>query len=229
MLTLSTGPAARAGGPASGRPAVSRLGYVGLMSGKTAPDGEHAAAARDTTATRDTVLMRALAHPARLALLDRLSHGGPATATECAEVVGLSPSAVSYHLRALARAGLVEEAPGRGDGRERRWRRTTEGWEVGGVSGQGPAAVEAMRALLESMFVLSDSRARQYLTRVAAEPGEWQDASFFMDSALLVTAQELQALGQAVLDLTAPYRENSRADRPDGARMVSVTVRAFPT
>ena len=199
------------------------------MSGETAPDQEHATAARDTTASRDTVLMRALAHPARLALLYRLNHGGPATATECTDVVDLSPSAISYHLRALARAGLVEEAPGHGDGRERRWRRTSEGWEVGGVSGQGPEAVEAMRALLESMFVLSDSRARQYLARLAGEPGEWQDAGFFMDSALLVTAQELQALSQAVLDLTAPYRENVRADRPEGARTVAVTVRAFPT
>jgi DNA-binding transcriptional ArsR family regulator len=172
--------------------------------------------------------MRALAHPARLALLDRLNHGGPATATECADVVGLSPSAISYHLRALARAGLVEEAPGRGDGRERRWRRTSEGWEVNGVSGQGPEAVEAMRALLESMFALSDSRARQYLTRLADEPGEWQDAGFFMDSALLVTAPELEALGRAVIDLTAPYREGTRADPPAGARPVAVTFRAFP-
>jgi DNA-binding transcriptional ArsR family regulator len=220
------------------------------MSGKAAPDdrpapGADAAsqgtvtratgrasratgrASRDT-ASRDTVLMRALAHPARLALLDRLNHEGPATATECSQSVGLSPSAVSYHLRALARAGLVEEAPGRGDGRERRWRRTAERWSVGGVAGQGPEAAASMRTLLESLLALDDSRARQYLARFSDEPGEWQDAAFFMDAALLVTAEELDGLTAALLELTAPYREAARPDRPAGARVVSFTVRAFP-
>src|SRR3954467_2895209 len=65
--------------------------------------------------------LRALAHPARLDILERLNSDGPATATECAEVVGLSPSACSYHLRALARWGLVEAADST-DRRERRRR-----------------------------------------------------------------------------------------------------------
>ncbi len=45
------------------------------------------------------------ANPARMTILEHLGANGPATATECAELVGLSPSATSYHLRALARAG----------------------------------------------------------------------------------------------------------------------------
>jgi hypothetical protein len=39
--------------------------------------------------------IRALAHPARIAILRRLAFEGPATATECASVTGLSPSACS--------------------------------------------------------------------------------------------------------------------------------------
>src|SRR5713226_3824820 len=50
----------------------------------------------------DPRAMRALAHPARIAILQHLVVDGPATATECAEIAGLSPSACSYHLRALA-------------------------------------------------------------------------------------------------------------------------------
>jgi len=73
---------------------------------------------RHRATIRDPQAMRAMAHPARLAIMEFLSDGAGATATECAEVCGLSPSATSYHLRALARAGLVEEAPSRGDGRE---------------------------------------------------------------------------------------------------------------
>src|SRR3954452_6994263 len=72
-------------------------------------------------ALRDPRALRALAHPARLEILERLNTVGPATATECADVPGQSPSACSYHLRALARWGLVEETDG-DDRRERRWR-----------------------------------------------------------------------------------------------------------
>ena len=46
--------------------------------------------------------IRALAHPARMAILAYLDEG-PATATECSTAADESPSACSYHLRTLAR------------------------------------------------------------------------------------------------------------------------------
>src|SRR5512135_1184014 len=107
-------------------------GYLGRVSVNAEPgDGQR-------TSTLDAAVMRAMAHPARLALLENLRNTGPATATECAGVVGLSPSATSYHLRALARAGLVEAAPGRGDGRERWWRVSAGRYEVSGVADLAP-------------------------------------------------------------------------------------------
>jgi DNA-binding transcriptional ArsR family regulator len=173
--------------------------------------------------------MRAMAHPARLALLEHLRNGGPATATECAGVVGLSPSATSYHLRALARAGLVEAAPGRGDGRERLWRIIAGRRGITGVADLPPEGREALRALLESLLAWDDTRFRRYLSRLDAEPPEWQDAAFFMDSTLQVTAAELTALGQALEALVAPYRKDRRADVPAGTRPVSLTFRALPS
>src|SRR6266571_397587 len=47
----------------------------------------------------DPRAMRALAHQGRIAIWSYLGLHGPATATECAEIAGLSPSACSYHLR----------------------------------------------------------------------------------------------------------------------------------
>src|SRR6266436_393297 len=71
----------------------------------------------------DPRMMRALAHQARIAIWMHLGLHGPATATECAEIAGLSPSACSYHLRTLAKYGFVEEDPdSAADGRERPWR-----------------------------------------------------------------------------------------------------------
>jgi DNA-binding transcriptional ArsR family regulator len=213
-------------------------GYVGPVSANAGPGLEQPArdqAARDQAARdqitpiRDAAVMRAMAHPARLALLEHLRNGGPATATECAGVVDLSPSATSYHLRALARAGLVEAAPGRGDGRERLWRITAGRYEVSGVADLAPEGREALRALLESLLAWDDVRVRRYLSRLDAEPGEWQDAAFFMDSTLQVTAEELTALSQAVEALIAPYRKDRRRDRPAGTRPVSLAVRALPS
>ena len=48
--------------------------------------------------------IRALAHPARLAIIDALASGDELTATECAELTGLSPSATAYHLKLLERS-----------------------------------------------------------------------------------------------------------------------------
>jgi DNA-binding transcriptional ArsR family regulator len=204
-------------------PRAGPPGYLGRVSANAEPG------VQQPTSTLDAAVMRAMAHPARLALLEHLRNGGPATATECAGVVGLSPSATSYHLRALARAGLVEAAPGRGDGRERLWRITAGRYEVSGVADLAPEGREALRALLESLLAWDDTRVRRYLSRLDAEPGEWQDAAFFMDSTLLVTAEELTGLSQAVQALIAPYRKDRRPDRPPGTRPVSLAVRALPS
>jgi DNA-binding transcriptional ArsR family regulator len=194
------------------------------MSGTTAPQG-----APDAPVP-DVVVMRALAHPARLALLEHLGDGGPATATECAEVVGLSPSAVSYHLRTLARAGLVEEAPGRGDGRERLWRRTSDRSSVliEWSPDLDPELREARQELMDSLLSRDETRARRYLGRIDAEPEEWQDAAMFMSSTLVLTAAEMKALGAAVQELFGPYRRRSRPEAPPGARQVAAVFRAFP-
>jgi len=173
--------------------------------------------------------MRALAHPARLGLLEHLAEVGPATATECAEVVGQSPSAVSYHLRALARAGLVEAAPGRGDGRERLWRRTDDRYQIR-IDGapEDPEMREAQQEVMESLLARDEARTRAYMARFESDPEEWQAAAHFMSSTLLMTAEELKALGTALEELLAPYRRGSRTDRPPGARQVAAIIRTLP-
>src|ERR671922_2256981 len=78
----------------------------------------------------DPRALRALAHPLRLALLDRLMSFGEQTAAQCATAVGSTASNCSYHLRALARVGLVERGES-ADGRERPWRSSATGLEFG--------------------------------------------------------------------------------------------------
>ncbi|WP_426509215.1 ArsR/SmtB family transcription factor [Dactylosporangium sp. McL0621] len=177
---------------------------------------------------RDAATMRALAHPARIAVLDRLFSGEPATATELALVCGLSPSATSYHLRALAKAGLIEEAPSRGDGRERLWRSQHRGLEVATGPERGAAEQAADRELAGMFLDVEDARARTWLARRDEEPYEWYLASVSAGVNLVVTADELRELNERVLDLLEPYSRRARPNPPAEARAVDVTYRAFP-
>lgn len=75
----------------------------------------------------DPKAIKALTHRARVLVIDELiGSRATRTATELAELTGLTPSAMSYHLRELERFGLVERvSPPKGansDGRERHWR-----------------------------------------------------------------------------------------------------------
>ncbi|MEU6641721.1 winged helix-turn-helix domain-containing protein [Saccharomonospora sp. NPDC046836] len=90
--------------------------------------------------------MRALARPLRSALLGYLLSVGPRTASECAVAVDSSASNCSWHLRQLARWGLVERVEA-GDAREKPWQATQVGLEMGelGTEHAGRAARRAGR------------------------------------------------------------------------------------
>ncbi len=182
----------------------------------------------DRLQIRDPALMRALAHPARLAILDHLTSGVAATATEFAELVGLSPSATSYHLRALARAGLIAEAPGRGDARERVWTSSMRGYEVDAGQDAGPEARAAEDELIESLLVVQETRLRRYLAGRDKEPAEWYHLATVTESHLELTPDELREVRDKVTEVIKPYRKGERAAVPDGSRTVSMSFRVFP-
>jgi DNA-binding transcriptional ArsR family regulator len=174
--------------------------------------------------------MRALAHPARLAILEHLtSTDAVATATEVAEVAGLSPSATSYHLRELAKHGLVEEAPSRGDGRERVWRGALAGFSIDAGHKPSPDVAAAERELVDQFLARDDERLRRWRERAPEEPVEWHSAAMVSESILLLTAEELRQLNESVLALLEPYkRRNRAADAPPDARVATVQYRAVP-
>ncbi|WP_338090456.1 metalloregulator ArsR/SmtB family transcription factor [Planosporangium thailandense] len=177
---------------------------------------------------RDPRVMRALAHPARLAIIDALATGQTGTATQFAQVVGLSPSATSYHLRALAKYGLVEDAPSRGDGRERVWQRVSGPLRFEAGPNDSPEVREAGQALVDAVLDRDDAQARQWAEAAAFDEPEWYDASRISKNYILVTAEELQKINEAVEELIKPYSFMRRLDPPAGARPVAINYRAFP-
>ena len=102
------------------------------------------ALATGSVVLRDPRAIKALAHPARLAVIEEFFAGRKLTATECAEIAGLSASAMSYHLRALEKWGIVRRSEATGDGRERPWEAAGERLMIDSAEPRAPAAGEAM-------------------------------------------------------------------------------------
>ena len=83
---------------------------------------------RDVPKLSDVRMLRGIAHPVRNRILEEMSAGGPMRAADLAERLGVPANQASFHLRQLAKYGLVEEAPELArDGRDRVWRVTYEG------------------------------------------------------------------------------------------------------
>jgi DNA-binding Lrp family transcriptional regulator len=182
----------------------------------------------------DLDAMRALAHPQRSAILKLLMSGPPRTATDCAKVVGASPSACSYHLRELQRFGFVERddsaAVAPSDGRLRRWRASAVGFTVGArpLSDATPAERAVYAAVLGADRVENERLAREFVESVADLPGEWQDVAEFSTYELALTPAELRELAGKIDDLLRPHRIGVKRRPAKSARTVHITFEAFP-
>src|ERR1035437_6622354 len=96
---------------------------AGMEGGGARDRGAGGAGGRTVTRLTDPRALRAYAHPVRMALVGLLRTEGPLTATRAAGLLGEASGTCSFHLRQLAKYGLVEEAGG-GPGREKPWRAT---------------------------------------------------------------------------------------------------------
>src|SRR3712207_6298709 len=71
----------------------------------------------------DPKVLRAIAHPLRNRILSELDARGPLRAADIARELGIPANQASFHLRQLAKYGLVEEDPSAArDRRDRVWR-----------------------------------------------------------------------------------------------------------
>jgi predicted ArsR family transcriptional regulator len=177
----------------------------------------------------DPKMMRALAHRARIAIWEYLGLHGPATATQCAEVAGLSPSACSYHLRTLAKYGFIEEdRESAADGRERPWRVRLLAFNMED-SPDAPAAYRvANQLLVENLREAAEEVRVRFLDRKAEYPHDWQRAAGETFSAAHVTPAELTEMRAKVQEILDQYLRLDPAERSPGALPVQVMFDLFP-
>ena len=170
----------------------------------------------------DPRALRAVAHPIRLELIGLLRRSGPLTATEAAKQIGESPSSCSFHLRQLAKYGLVEEAGG-GQGRQRPWQATAAYTEWSNAADLDDEHQEAATMLSRVAVQRYFQQAMDWFGRRRSEPSEWVEANDFSDSVLYLTAAELHQLRADLEELVEPFFERlgDPTKRPRGARSVN--------
>jgi predicted ArsR family transcriptional regulator len=170
----------------------------------------------------DPRALRAYAHPTRMALVGLLRVEGPFTATRAAELTGESVASCSYHLRILAKYGLVEEAEPGAAGREKPWRATAAYTDWPNYS-QDPAVASAAEALSAAVAENQFHRMMRALERRHTLPPEWQQAERHSDAILYLTPEELVAIGERIDAVIAEYADRGLDPslRPAGARRVA--------
>jgi DNA-binding transcriptional ArsR family regulator len=182
---------------------------------------------QDEVRITDPSALRALAHPARLTVVDELYQGNERTASELAELTGLTPSAMSYHLRALERWGVVERAEARGDRRERPWRAPARSLSLD--SGGSKSAAAATDVILGGYLQQLRDEFRRWLLVEASEDEVWRELACGRRSFLWLSGAEAEAFSAelgAVLDKYTGDRD--AVNHPDGTRRVLCMLAVVP-
>jgi DNA-binding transcriptional ArsR family regulator len=176
----------------------------------------------------DAATMRAMAHPVRLALLEALGRHEPLTATEAAAIVGESPSACSFHLRMLAKYGLVEADEA--IGRRRPWRRKNPSGFVFPAVADDPQTSLAAGALSDLVWGRLLDRARAVLASRPRLSAEWQAITSAAETVAYVTPEEAEQFKAEMWDLIGRYasRLEDPSRRPPGSLPLEILLVTYP-
>ncbi|KGN37971.1 ArsR/SmtB family transcription factor [Knoellia subterranea] len=172
----------------------------------------------------DPRALRALAHPARQRLITELFSGEVLTATEAARLVDLTPSATSYHLRALEKWGVVERDAASSDGRERPWRSSATSISILPEAHRA-AGRDLSRTSLAKWFVGLDAG----LDRLAASLETGEETGMTSRGRLWVTDAELEEIKEQLNEVFRAYKGRTRREHPDDARPWDVYALILPT
>ncbi|MEV4071480.1 winged helix-turn-helix domain-containing protein [Nonomuraea fuscirosea] len=165
--------------------------------------------------TLDANAMKSFAHPLRLRLYDLLDEHGPSTATRLAGLVGQNTGATSYHLRELARHGMIEIVEGMGRGKEKYWRVTLGGFSYGEPSEADPEAAGAVEYLLDELVRQRGEELSRWREESPTAPEEWVAASVFGRRSLRLTVAETARMRDEVFAVLERYRAVSDGRPPE--------------
>ena len=193
---------------------------------------------RDVQTLTEAKALSAMAHPLRSRILDALSVHGPSTASALAGRLDEAVGNISHHLKVLARAHLIDEAPELArDRRERWWRLSSPSMRWSTAEMTDPAAVDAALAAERLQLTRQLERTRAWLdTRERGEP--WEDTAFALQRWLRLSPEELRELSEELLAVLDRWGARSSGDpsapaspgdgEPPERESVLVFARGFP-
>lgn len=157
--------------------------------------------------TLDAEMLRALMHPTRRRIMRLLDLDGYARAADIAGVLGVTPNLASFHLRALAKVGLVIEDPDLArDGRDRVWIPAAKAFS---------SPIESMRADQDSMSASTTYGAtvhQELLERVVGEANggsETAQLGVLVNLSFRGTRADLERFMSEVVKLTSTVKKET--------------------
>ncbi len=165
--------------------------------------------------------VQAITHPLRMRLMGELAGRGTARVVDLATAVGEPANSVSFHLRQLAKHGLIEENPERVEnGRERWWRMSSErGFEIDLDAMRqregGEVAADILRQVGQGHVLALYRAIHEFPGRDAPRD---QRRTINDDFAVRLSDTELQEMRRDLADLLDRWTDASRAiaDADDG-------------
>ena len=172
----------------------------------------------------EMAVLRALGSKVRQTILDHLSRG-PSTSAMLARALDSNSGVTSYHLRELAKAGLIERDVSQG--RARFWR-LAHG-DVRFRDPQESSVPSTAQSVIDRRLAGLSTLVDGYLRRDDLDPA-WREAALFSQSALTLTAEQLAEFAHAYLELVRRWSETARTQTgvPE-TRAVRLALFAFPT
>lgn len=170
--------------------------------------------------------LRALSHPLRTRILGILRLEGEATASQLGRRLGESSGSTSYHLRQLARFGLVEEAPNQVSRRDRIWRASHAMTSIDPQlfrDGSQRAALDEFSA--RQLDRLGDQSRRWAVDRVGAHRA-WVSAAGFSDWMVRLSPEACAELSERLGEMLVELEQ--RSDGEPDVSWVSVFLAALP-
>jgi DNA-binding transcriptional ArsR family regulator len=152
-------------------------------------------------------VIAALHHPTRRKLYELLNLDGPSTVSRLADAAQERIGNASHHLKVLADAGLVEEAPELAKDRRERWWRadpSTITWSITDVEGD-PFGEVVVSAAEQQNLAHHVAKVQQWYGRRGEFDPEWVRAAFSADGWISVTPAELEELGSRLNALLREY------------------------
>ena len=161
-------------------------------------------------------------------MLGLLQENGPATATALARALGESTGATSYHLRQLARYGLIDEVAGAKRGRSRWWRAAARHYDLERAPEQSEEQEAASWRLVALVLERDAAIVTSFVENRESYEGPWRDSAVFTNHVLYATPEELRAANSRINEILSELERPDPSDRPRVAMRFYGILRLVP-